>query len=264
MEYKNTIYKFRTWSTEDHKACLLKNQPFFSSHDKLNDPFDFKIETDFSLLDNDGKKLEYIDLAIRSYSLDQLLKLGNIECFRSKMLDLLKTNPERFQAEYDLKENERSNNRFGILCFSLTWSNILLWTHYANNSSGFCIGLNRSKIEQAKIGMSGLVKYTDDYPIIDPLNTNHLETIVTRLHFKGAAWSYEEEYRISIIRDYILSIKDRQYEFPNDYLSEIILGLNISDRDQGEIVELAKMKQVPVFKIVKRAKSFELDRQLLS
>src|SRR5580704_1189488 len=114
-----------------------------------------------------------------------------------------------------------------------------MWTHYSDNSRGFCFGLKRAKIEGAQIGMSGLVKYTDEYPSIHPLNTNHLERIVTQMHSKAKSWSYEEEYRISLIRENTLRPADRLYEFADDFLEEVILGLNISEKDENEVLRIA-------------------------
>jgi hypothetical protein len=261
MEQSKIIYKYRNWSIDNHKNCLLKNQLYFAAPGELNDPYDFKIHTDFSLLDTDYKKLQYINLAINNYSKEQLQQLGDVNAFRKRLFSFMKLNSEQFQSEYDAKETARSSIRFGILCFSLKWNNILMWTHYANSSKGFCIGLNREKIEAAKIGMSGLVKYQDEFPSIDPLDTNHMEKIIKQMHFKATPWSYEEEYRISIIKQQALWPSDRLYVFPDDFLEEIILGLNISEKDENDILRIAKIKNVPAFKIVKKRNSFNFERK---
>jgi len=261
MEQSRIIYKYMNWSIDYHKNCLLKNQLYFSSPRELNDPYDFKIHSDFSLLDTDYKKLQYIDLGINNASKEQLQKIGNINAYKKRMLSFMKLNPEQFQSEHDVMETARSSIRFGILCFSLKWNSILMWTHYANSSKGFCFGLNREKIEADKIGMSGLVKYQNEFPSIDPLDTNHMEKIIKQMHFKAEVWSYEEEYRISIIKEQALWPADRLYAFPDEYLEEIILGLNISEKDENEILRIAKVKNVPAFKMVKKHNSFDIYRK---
>ncbi|MCC7017080.1 MAG: DUF2971 domain-containing protein [Rhodospirillales bacterium] len=32
--------------------------------------------------------------------------------------------------------------KYGLLCFCATWSNPLLWSHYANRHEGICLGLD--------------------------------------------------------------------------------------------------------------------------
>jgi len=261
MEQSKIIYKYRNWSIDYQKNCLLRSQLYFSSPRELNDPYDFKIHSDFSLLDTDYKKLQYLNLEINNFSQEQLNKLGDINAYKKMMLSFMKLNPEQFQSEHDYKETARSSIRFGILCFSLNWNSILMWSHYANSSKGLCMGLNREKIEAAKIGMPGLVKYQDEFPSIDPLDTNQIGKIIKQMHIKAKAWSYEEEYRVSMIKEQALRPSDRIYIFPDDFLEEIILGLNISEKDENDILRIAKIKNVPAFKIVRKHNSFNLERK---
>ena len=49
-EKRRIIYKYRDWKDEYHKNILLKNQIYLASPKDLNDPFDCRINANFTLL----------------------------------------------------------------------------------------------------------------------------------------------------------------------------------------------------------------------
>ena len=137
-----------------------------------------------------------------------------------------------------------------------------MWSHYANNHKGFCIGLNRIKLEKlGLLGVAGGVSYTDYYPKIDPTDTNILNYIFTKTHAKASDWSYEMEYRLTQLWPYHTPSKEeRTIRVSDDVIEEIILGLAISDNDRSEIMEEARKKGIPIFKIRKKRSAFLLDK----
>ena len=88
---------------------------------------------------------------------------------------------------------------FGLCCFSDTHNNELMWTHYANNYSGICVGyqprplLNRLSKNFHLIRMS----YGNEPP---PLSVhdllNHSDAARKILSHKKASWVYEREWRL--------------------------------------------------------------------
>lgn len=87
------------------------------------------------------------------------------------------------------------DKHFGVLCFSRSWRNPLLWSHYANKHRGICLGFDVSKSQLREI------KYVSGRPKIKP---NHYlkssegrhETAVDLLITKFADWEYEDEIRM--------------------------------------------------------------------
>lgn len=262
MDDPSIIYKFRTWNNLFHQNVLRQNQLFYASPADINDPFDFKINIDFSLLDSGIKREKYVDHLI-AQTLNTLIQRGiNPAQKRDELLWRLLYDRDKMQDEYNQTENEWSNNRLGVISFSLKWNSILLWSHYAENHKGFCIGFNKQKIEDSGLfGSTGPVNYLNVFPSLDPLGTDPTFEIVTKSHSKAFEWNYEKEYRLTQIwPETNPTINERTINVPNDYFEEIILGLNISKDHEKEIIEIAREKKFKIFKSVRRRNAFALDR----
>lgn len=57
----------------------------------------------------------------------------------------------------------------GVICFSSSKNNILLWSHYANGHTGFAVGFDTQKLTKAvgELKLESFIKeifYTDTYP----------------------------------------------------------------------------------------------------
>ena len=78
----------------------------------------------------------------------------------------------------------------GILCFSKTWRNPVLWGHYADKHRGLCLGF------EVDNELAGKVDYVDARrPVPTELNEEFMKkTLFTK--FKH--WEYEQEYRVYV------------------------------------------------------------------
>ena len=81
----------------------------------------------------------------------------------------------------------------GILCFSRSWSNPVLWGHYADRQKGLCLGFDVAD------GFVEPVDYVDSrFPVPAALDQEFMK----RLYFtKFSHWKYEEEYRAFVSLD---------------------------------------------------------------
>jgi hypothetical protein len=119
--------------------------------------------------------------------------------------------------------------RFGMVCFSLSWQNPLLWSHYADRHHGVALGFD---INKAK---AKTVSYVEERPTIDTVS---LEVVEQLLYTKYIDWSYEREARM------FTSLKDKDPEsglyfadFNDDsVLREVIVG-PLSTVTKGELRE---------------------------
>jgi hypothetical protein len=84
----------------------------------MNDPFDFRISSDYSLLDTDEKKAAFIAKNYKNLSDEQKKKFGSIKEFVAKNLHLFKTNLTWVQSYFEGTEAVRTDEHFGILCLS--------------------------------------------------------------------------------------------------------------------------------------------------
>jgi hypothetical protein len=104
---------------------------------------------------------------------------------------------------------KQSVNQFGIVSLSETHSNLLMWSHYADEHKGICLGFHSnflSRLSQKTYDEYGIttykpikVNYNNKRPqyLIDPSNINREIQINTlqQLITKGDDWIYEKEHR---------------------------------------------------------------------
>lgn len=132
-----TIYKYRSFSDSNHRDLLFNQIMYFPFINQLNDPFDSRISFDFSKMTTNEIELYLSKLSG---------KIGN------EKIDLLRTLISNGSAEVFnwLKkiENEAMNKFAGIFSASIIWDSILMWSHYAENHSGFVVGLDKKKLEK--------------------------------------------------------------------------------------------------------------------
>ncbi len=137
-----------------------------------------------------------------------------------------------------------------------------MWSHYAKNHTGFCIAYEHEKFKRSNLyGAAGEVTYTDYYPKIDPINEHGIKEMFIESHTKASEWSYEKEFRLVRVWDEANpSTEDRIIRVSEDFIHEIILGLNISDSDKHEIVAIARQRNIPISLIIKKKRAFLLDK----
>ena len=161
---------------------------------------------------------------------------------------------DTFQKEREDLEYSEIDKRNGILSLSGRWDSILMWSHYGNFHKGFCIGFNELKMRNCGLfERGGLVIYSEKFPELNPLILE--EPIVTsfyQIHYKSKEWEYEEEYRLTnfYFPNYPED-KDRVINIPEEFIEEVILGLNISTKYKNEIVDECKKRNIKVFQISK-------------
>ena len=123
------------------------------------------------------------------------------------------------------KTKEQLNENRGLLCFSKSWSNPLLWGHYAEKHMGICLGFDVPDRLLAPVIYA-------EHPMkirIDP-RTNQpklTEQVMNRLlRTKFADWKYEDEVRLFVGLDQdTIESGCYFYSFSDDLvLREIILG----------------------------------------
>jgi hypothetical protein len=95
------------------------------------------------------------------------------------------------QPNKELREGlRRSKARLaqntGALCFSLSWRNPLMWSHYADRHRGLALGfdVHESNIKE--------MNYVSKRPIFEHIDENFSQLL---LYTKYVDWSYEKEAR---------------------------------------------------------------------
>ncbi|WP_435263276.1 DUF2971 domain-containing protein [Tenacibaculum sp. nBUS_03] len=259
----NIIYKYRDWEDVYHKKVLKENSLFLASPKSFNDPFDCKIPDNILSIDTDEKKEKYITNFIKSV---KSLGEDKTNDFTNKLRDTLTNDLSGFHKRLELAKYKSNDEKYGVISFSEKWDNVLMWSHYARNHKGFSVGYYKDKIISSKIfSITGKVNYDQNhkFPNIDPLLGIWDKAIINCLS-KSKDWEYEQEYRaLKNFCPLIPKVKDRIIKIPDDYIAEIILGYDICEEHESEIKEIAKNRNIPIYKITKVPGLFKLDRQVL-
>ena len=150
----------------------------------------------------------------RIADLNDPFELMAIEIFDDRDLELF------------LHLKEELNKSKGLLCFSRTWSNPVMWGHYAERHSGIALGFEGSD-EQ----FEPVIYAHAPLPVSRELGTGlpkPTETEVNKLlRTKFHDWHYENEVRIFVQLDHTTKEAGLYfYEFDTKLtLREVILGL---------------------------------------
>ena len=189
---------------------LVRGVLYFSHPDRLNDPFDCRVD-------------------IKKSAINAVSKLSGKK--KDNLLNLTRTS--------DFDRIQKVIGNVGICSFSLVLENSLLWSHYANEHQGLCLTyrIPESFINDKSNEITGVprveygdnpltdwfIENTPEYPNFD-FKKFIKEIIKKVLTIKSTCWNYEEEVRI--IRQ-----KQSSLKIPKEYLKQVCFGLNTPETD---------------------------------
>ncbi len=225
------LYKYRNFG-EYTDQIILNSELYFASHTSFNDPFDCNLEyKDFNF---------YTDEEFNKYCKEKGLGVRNKE----EYLQELK------------KECISSIAKVGILSMSLTYKNILMWSHYSEYHKGLCFGFDLrifnsySKVSYHMDSEYKLISFFDS----DPLAITDIRKMFTT---KSKFWKYEKEVRFF---DFKNGIGLRKFEKKN--LKEILFGCKANETNIRKIIQLCQLNgfEHVIFKKARIVSGkFELD-----
>lgn len=145
---------------------------------------------------------------------------------------------------------------FRVCCLCTSFKNKLMWSHYSNSHTGFCIEYDFSGNDRTALqNLPFPIYYSNARPTVPWENTVDNSTqnseaaafkLMVGMLTKGDTWEYENEWRILISGKANPKIK-----MPK--ISCIYLGVSISPKNRAKILKIAKKKQIPV-------KQMKIDR----
>jgi hypothetical protein len=247
-EIPNRIFKYRSFDKDGHfKGFLKRNELYFSSPVKFNDPFDCRIVPTFEKCNKDEFYKKVFE-----HNKERHPKLSNAEL--KKMTD--KNFAENYAIIRDPKlfskrVNEMMDSLIGVFTLTEDNTNILMWSHYADSHKGFCVEYDSQRLLQicynyAKIGdfiVAIKVKYSSIYPQINPYKLNHDDEdyldYMDCLTVKSEVWSYEKEWRLIYSRH-----PNEALSFPDNIVKAIYFGVNCSDENINTVKNLTKEKKI--------------------
>ena len=138
--------------------------------------------------------------------------------------------PVKFNDPFDCntlyKNSIDISDMFRVLCLTKDCRNILMWSYYASNHSGYCFGFDLNDIiksvEKQKINgicIIGPVKYKKNRPDIvikkNKFFFSDIKDYIDVTFTKYKEWKHEKEYRMVMISDDFRMNK----EYAKEYIS---------------------------------------------
>src|SRR5690606_12298832 len=146
------------------------------------------------------------------------------------------------------KKNAQS---VGLCSFTRLPKSIVMWSHYANQHSGLCFMFERAKDDTGALIAPTLMKYVEDYPVVNWLRDDHDEALGAMLTHKYIGWEYEQEWRL-----FVPGRAKKYLRFSPPALSGLILGARIPDTSLAgirKILAAREAKQLPPVILYKAA-----------
>lgn len=134
-------------------------------------------------IDDDIQRLGITERGVRrKFAQQQIRKrFGTfLQCYTDK----------KWLAEYSESVKHMADHVDGCLSLSATCTNILMWSHYAVNHTGYVLGFHSG--HQYFGDSITQVTYSSLRPKVNPFEHRHSAEI---FYTKSADWSYEQEYR---------------------------------------------------------------------
>jgi len=131
---------------------------------------------------------------------------------------------EAWRSAFRKTKNDINKNK-GLICFTKSWHNPLMWGHYAKKHTGICLGFDVPDRLLAKvIYAKRLLKMETDLNSGEPKPSEKFMNKLLRTKFFD--WKYEDEMRLFVRLDYDTVESGKYfYSFSDDLaLREIILG----------------------------------------
>ncbi len=217
------LYKYRPYSARALEMLVLR-ELYFAAPASLNDPYDCRIDIRSSLAAAIERATEANDAKLRG-KLERLRKMDHVY--------------EKMDADL---------GALGVLSFGKRPDSVLMWSHYAENHTGFCVGFELSekftthKNQEQIVGAID-VSYMTENPYVDYFNEivqaekppeweEFWQSLLSMgMVAKSKAWEYEEEVRA-------LRKTAGGVSFTPAELTEVVFGLNMSDRAREVIRKL--------------------------
>src|SRR5439155_1436833 len=164
---------------------------------------------------------------------------------------------------------------YGLFCATRTFSNLLMWAHYADKHRGAVLGFRADLEKDSMLRLMRPVRYSDQRPHaidtveefmagLDIPGNQMARKIADKLfHTKSAEWAYEQECRLFMpdgVRD---GETAGYFPFLPKEFEEVYLGYRMTDDNKAEITRLAKAvnSDVRIFAatLAKRKYALEFD-----
>lgn len=228
------LYKYGRFDSSYWKDTIFKGKIHLSRAIVFNDPFDCKANFDYKKAVNEGR-------------------------FREKLLEKYTQHDIELLSQNDIYQNVIQGMREDVFvfCFSEVWDSILMWAHYANNYTGYCIEYDISKVKEYMKYNLYPVLYEKEYINITEnlINCNKNTGLICNLS-KSVDWAYEKEWRI-------VEYRENPFYY-RKAIKSIYLGCNCSNVHKNEITKWAKDNDKEIYLVEPAKTQYKLEAYKIS
>lgn len=251
VEWPEFLYQYRTLEGSGLaylEQLLLRNELYLGSPARFNDPFDAKVNIDFSHLTVQDWRRFYMGGLKASLSYPKREK---------EVTRIMKTGHHKDAAKLNaiVSDLQAEVDRLGITCFSEIPTSILMWSHYAASHTGICIQFDHMN-PNSLVATAQRVGYSDNYEPLRAFLDNEDRQVELVLLTKASSWSYEREWRIIDIEQGV-GIR----ELPSSAVRGIILGCRMEAPMRESVLSIAakRPRRVEILQARRSSTKFVLD-----
>jgi hypothetical protein len=212
-----------------------------SSPRTFNDPSEFKVEYDFEASDETIKQRYFLD---------------NPESNEEKFKQWLNSFTPQSKQHIGYTNRHAMLNAVGVVCLTPDPNNYVMWSHYSNDHTGFCIGFDEEIITSLDNTLFfSEVKYQNEIPIFKYFYETREDYIRALFFTKSKSWKYEKEFR-AITEGHGIRT------FNRSLIKEVIIGC----RAPRELEEYARSRlgsDIDFLKMVDHPKEYGLIKQAI-
>lgn len=292
----DALFRYRSFN-EYSLDNLMNEQERLSYPTEFNDPFDSRIKVDYGFIsktlflhrtmDKMITQLGVSGVSVSKQEYEEIRQLENPFYHFAKHIAQFDQNIRGKEEEFAKAMSEITLQQiegvfsnylvafqtgYLVLCLSEVKDNILMWSHYANDHSGFCIEYNFQELgpynPQSRLLCPAV--YTDELfdasqYILQPLlhgdhSFNNLFGIYPAIS-KSIDWSYEREWRIVFPLGPDASETQRFIKVPKP--KALYVGVKAKSEDVEKLRKLATERSIPVYKMALSKAAHKLEPVLL-
>lgn len=260
------LYKYRPFDANGFDINLItQGRVWFSSARHFNDPFDSSVHLFIDSVPWETQLRHAMGLLRRT---NPTLNREQRRVIATRQLKERERDPNRSQ-QFQQSQQRQNETAFGICCLTPVYDDLLMWAHYSDNHTGFCIGFHSHVIERwqqefvvTNQSLLDLVKieYSEEMPRLGfyetMLSDDWQDGLMKLVTTRSIYWSYEQEYRL-MYWDH----PDTALALGREVVAEVIFGCRADDSDiTGVFSALGSGGvTVPLYKARKHSTKFALE-----
>lgn len=275
------LYKYRNFNSDYHINNFINDELSLSEANNLNDPFECStIVMNENYFIQQLRELFYSDIKNHSFfneeEKEKLSKCDNDTFFQmieeksefgSKLpkgvfTQFIHQNIQELCNKLNQKISISNLNNIYICALSENNESSAMWAHYADDFKGFCIEYNFNSVPGSPVWcMLEPIVYQDKIPDFTHyfhIGSEHFNNLISTYAsmIKGTDWAYEKEWRL------ILPLGKQEKDYfivKSPKPTSIYLGLRIEKENEKKIIEIAKQKRIPVYKMIAPKETFKVQ-----